>query len=1035
MSRSRAGPNKAEGNPTVNLNPVKRFRRWLASRSSHALRYGVYGAAIGLILPGVATLQDLWAHGLSVTLANVAQLHSSQPLHWVIDTAPLVIGLTAAIAGSRQDRVARLAADLERTVEERTLEIQREALHALRREAEAHQERQYFEALVENSPVAIITLDLNHHIVSCNPAFTRLFGYTPSEVRGKDLDPLVASDEMRAEAGGYTRQVSHGDVVHSVTQRRRKDGSLVDVELFGVPVIVDGRQIGILGMYHDLTDRKRAQAELERQKQYWETLVQNSPIAIIILDLDERVVSCNPAFENLFGHSQDEVLGRNLDQLLVATNGQRSEAEAYTRKSLDGALIHILAQRQRKDGSQVDVEVFGLPVMVDGQRVGAVGMYHDISELVRARREAEAADQAKSEFLANMSHEIRTPMNGVMGMIELTLDTPLTDEQRDFLGAAHESAESLLSLLNDILDFSKIEAGHLEVENIPFNLRTTVEGVADTLARRAEARGLEMACYIQEDCPTFVRGDPGRLRQVLVNLVGNAIKFTDQGEVVIRAEIEAETPTGVLARFAVVDTGIGIPLDRQAAVFERFMQVDGSTTRRHGGAGLGLAISRELVGVLGGTIGLQSEPGQGSTFWFTLPLEKHSEPVPMPLAAPEELHGMHILAVDDNATSRTILTKMLRGYGCRVETASSGPEALKLLRAAAQSGESFRVALLDMQMPEMDGEALARSVKDDPAIRDVILVVLTSMGQRGDAARLQSVGVAGYLLKPIKRAQLLDALKAILGYGLQKADDLKPRMITRHTLSEQRDLRILLAEDNAINRKLAVTLLTRAGYSVETVENGDQAVEALKDRQYALVLMDVQMPEVDGFEATARIRAHEGEARRTPIIAMTAYAMTGDRERCLAAGMDDYLAKPLQARDLFGMIERWTRIPSAKFEVGPVPADDGSAVLNRAKGLFYCNGDQDLFAELLTSFVAGLPGDVDRLKLSLASNDVRTFTRIAHTIKSVAATFGAERLFDVARELEAIGVEGNVDAAPPLVSRLEAEVPPLREDLAGQPLH
>ena len=780
---------------------------------------------------------------------------------------------------------------------------------------------------------------------------------------------------------------------------------------------------------------KQAQVELQRQKQYWETLVHSTPVAIVIIDPQERIVSCNPSFETLFGYSQAEVVGQNLEPL-VSNDAGRSEASAYTQQALQGAFVHTLTKRWRKDGTEIDVELFALPVVVDGQQVGAVGLYHDISELVRARHNAEQADRAKSEFLANMSHEIRTPMNGVMGMLELAMDSPDGVEQRDLLATAHESAEALLTLLNDILDFSKIEADQLELEAIGFNLRTTVEGVADAHAQRAEAKGLELICSFAEDCPTYVRGDPGRLRQVMVNLVGNAIKFTDSGEVVIRVESESESETHTVVRFSVSDTGIGIPADRQQALFQRFVQGDGSTTRRYGGTGLGLAISSDLIKMMGGTIELESVPGRGSTFWFAVPIEKQAVPEAMPLATPDELDGLRVLVADDNATGRTILSRMLDTLGCEVGAAGSGTQAVELIQSAARAGHPFRVAFLDMQMPEMDGEATAQAIKHDPLTRDTILVLLTSVGKRGDAARMEALGFAAYLLKPIKRRELSEALMAVLGQTRGIAQQPRPPLVTRHTLSELKDMRILLAEDNPINRKLAVTLLTRAGYAVEVAENGAQAVDALKNGRYSLVLMDVQMPEMDGLQATELIRAEEGAHAHIPIVAMTAHAMKGDRERCLAAGMDDYLSKPLQTKDLFEAIERWTQQPPPRAVLAqPTVSDEARAdkeppPLKRQESLGHFGGDEQLYDQLLSEFAAHLGEDLDRLKAALESGDVPTLTRIAHSLKGASATFGAEQLTQAARELEALGVEGDLAAAAPLVAQVEAECSRLQDYLS-----
>jgi len=888
--------------------------------------------------------------------------------------------------------------------------------------------RKYYEALLENSPVAIATLDLSQRVVACNPAFERLFGYREADVVGRDLDSLVVPEEERTNAQRMTQQAASGEVVNAKAQRRRRDGSLVEVELFGVPVIVDGEKVGVLAMYHDRTDEKKALDETERQRRYWETLVQNSPVAVVTLDLQGQVTSCNPAFESLFGYRAAEVFGRVLDDLLGTPGDLKKEATEFTRQAMNGEAIHSLTRRRRKDGEEVEVEIFGLPVLVTDRQVGAVGLYHDVTELVRARRVAEEADRAKSEFLANMSHEIRTPMNGVMGMIDLVLDTLLTEEQRDFLTTARESAEALLSLLNDILDFSKIEAGHLELEDTTFALHTMVEGVAQAMAVRAETRGLEMACSIDEGCPTYVRGDPGRLRQILVNLVGNAVKFTERGEVVLRVERGARERASL--RFSVTDTGIGIPRERQAGIFQRFVQADGSTTRKYGGTGLGLAISRELVELMGGTISVESEAGQGSTFWFTVPLDEAVEPQAVPLATPEELSGLRVLIIDDNATSRTILTRMLEGLGCRADSVEGGPGALTALHQAVQTNDRYRVALVDMQMPQMDGTQVAEAVKGDSTIADVILIILTSMGRRGDAARMESLGVAGYLVKPARQEQLADALVAVLGQSHRLAEDHKPRLETRHTLAERKAARILLAEDNPINRKLAVEILSRAGYPVESVENGSQAVEAFRRGKYSLVLMDVQMPEMDGFEATQIIRELEGTQAHTAIVAMTAHAMKGDRERCLAAGMDDYLPKPLQIQQVLDVIERWARLQG---KTGPLPAPAAapsaspSAVLDRQKALAYFGGDEQLYDQLLAEFLGHLEAELLKVVAAYQAKDTATFTREAHSLKGVSRTFGAGPLAEAAQALEALGYDGDLASAEPILVVLQSEARRLQE--------
>jgi CheY-like chemotaxis protein/HPt (histidine-containing phosphotransfer) domain-containing protein len=663
-------------------------------------------------------------------------------------------------------------------------------------------------------------------------------------------------------------------------------------------------------------------------------------------------------------------------------------------------------------------------------------------------------------------------------MLELTLDTTLTPEQEDYLRTSLQSAEALLVLLNDILDFSKIEEGRFELDHIDFNLRTTVEDVAYTLAGRAQQKGLEMACLIHPDLSSSLRGDPARLRQILINLVGNAIKFTHQGEIVIRAEPVEQSATHASIRFSVQDTGIGIPADRQAAVFERFTQADGSTTRKYGGSGLGLTISRQLVETMGGRIGLESEPGVGSTFWFQVRLEKQPlqkrGTAPLNLA-PVMLRGTRILGVDDNLTNRSILAKMVEGFGCRIDMAATGAKGLEMLHTAARAKDPYQLVLLDMQMPGMDGEQTTREIKTDPLVKDTKIVILTSMGQRGDAIRLEALGCSGYLLKPVKQQMLYDALVAVLGQDEQ----VKPGLVTRHVLSEKKrqGLRILLAEDNPINQKLAVILLQKQGYSVDAVDTGTQVVEKARSEQYHAILMDVSMPEMDGFEATRLIRAWEsGHGQHIPIIAMTAHAMQGDRERCLLAGMDDYLSKPLEPLALFNALDRWVPIgeetqteaapgeevqdytsapepfshevladeglfgeaaaPAGKKPQVPAPAPglglEQGLPLDFDEAIHRFDGDRAFMLEMCREFIAHLPGRLQEIHAALAASDANSLSRHAHNLKGTSLNFSAAPLAGVAAELEKQAREENLGSAPELVRQLDAQAKRLEEYLATQ---
>ena len=724
--------------------------------------------------------------------------------------------------------------------------------------------------------------------------------------------------------------------------------------------VEEGGEAILQATVRDITDRKRA----EEQNRLQVAALENAANAVVMTDTEGMILWVNPAFTSLTGYPAEEAIGKHTR--LLRSGRQNPEFYADLWQTIKrgqvwrGELIN-----RKKDGS---FYTEGMTIAPIRDSLGAITRYvaikQDVTErkraeeaLSQAKDAAEAASRAKSEFLANMSHEIRTPFNAIVGMTELALDTELTPEQREYLNTVKSATGSLLTVINDILDFSKIEAGKLEMDRIDFRLRETIEDTMRMLALRAHEKGLELACRISQGIPEILIGDPDRLRQIIVNLTGNAIKFTASGEVIVNVEVESQTKNDVFLHFTVKDTGIGIPADKQQMIFQAFSQADTSTTRRYGGTGLGLAIASRLVKVMGGNLWLESEAGKGSTFHFTarFPVQQHPTVAPVSKGT-AHLVDVPVLVVDDNATNRRILEEMLLRWGMRPTSVPSGPAALAALKAASEEGEPFPLTLLDVNMPGMDGFEVAERIREVPAWGGTSVMMLTSSSCKGDLDRCRELGLAAYLIKPVRRTELLERILTVMGKETEKNE----AELAVGSLAEKRGIqgvRILLAEDNPVNQLVAIRMLQKQEHQVTVAGNGREALLALETTAFAgfdLVLMDVQMPEMDGLAATAAIREREKETNRhIPIVAMTAHAMKGDREMCLAAGMDAYVSKPIHAQELTEIIETLTRAPiEAARDMGR-PARNASCPGQKHGQRFHLKTSDNL---LLTSNVGAEAG-------------------------------------------------------------------------------
>jgi len=936
-------------------------------------------------------------------------------------------------------------------------------LRAIQRTEEALKEsEERYRDLFENASDLIQIIAPDGSIKYVNHAWRKALGYEEGEIGGLSFLNIVHPEERAHFAEMFQRLISGEDIDLFETRFVTRDGQTLILEGSINCNFRDGKPIAFRGIFHDITERKQAEDTLQKTVEDLEFKsgeLENAYIKIetdrnnlrSALDVFSEIISEVEKKKGFQDYAYTPVENPDIPVCWELKNCTYKGCPVYGQRNVRCWQIagthcrgEIQGQFAKKFKDCKECEVYKQAVRDPVQEIGETfnNMMYILEgkhkELIDAKLSAEEANRLKSEFLANMSHEIRTPMNGIIGMTALALDTELTDEQRDYLKNVQKSGYALLDLINNILDFSKIEAGKLSLDVIDFNLRLTVEGVADILAPQASEKGLELACLVHHAVPSLLKGDSGRIRQILLNLGSNAIKFTSKGEVIIRVEPVEETDTTAFLLFSVTDTGIGIPQDKQKTIFEPFVQADGSTTRIYGGSGLGLAISKKLVDMMGGEIGVESEIEKGSRFWFTLGLEKQSEKE----VVREELHadikGLKVLVVDDSETNRTILVKMLESFGCKTEAVSSGAEAIRILKEAANSGEPFKVMLLDMQMPGMDGEHTTIIIKNTAGIRDVAIIILTSLGSRGEVAYLKDIGCEGYLIKPIKQSLLLDTITTVLNARITSEKVKFPEIVTRHTITEKKfqNVRILIAEDNPINQKLAETILRKGGYSnIDIAENGRLAVEAVDKKDYDIIFMDVQMPEMDGFEATKTIRLKEKNDWHNVIVAMTAHALEGDRKRCLDAGMDDYIAKPISPNEMFRIIRKWVKSKaeaSAEPEIKQVYAEDKKTDVKESpvdmkSAMARFDNDIDFFKRMVNEFLNYVPEQIKSLEKAAGSGDIDTIKKCAHSIKGATGMLGADKAFSIALTIENDGQTRGTYDITSLIKDLKSEISRLQD--------
>ncbi len=902
-----------------------------------------------------------------------------------------------------------------------------------RAELALEHERYLLRSLLDNVRDSIYFKDRDSKFIRVGRGLAEKFGLSNSaDLLGKsDADFFSVEHALPARQDELEIMRSGQPILGKIEKETWSDGRVTWCSTSKMPLYDEsGKITGTFGITRDITELKEAEVALARERDLLRTLMDNLPDLIFVKDARGRFITINAALQSILGVAQlEDVVGKTDADFSPPELAAQYAADDQQVLTSGGPLTDREERHIDPDGDELWLLTSKIPIRdMDGTVSGLVGIGRNITKRKRAEEElrtakevADAANRAKSDFLANMSHEIRTPMNAIIGMTELLLDTKLSQTQRDYLKMVQESGESLLALINDILDFSKIEAGKLELEHEVFEVRESLGDTMKSLALRAHGKGLELAFHVDASVPDFLYGDVGRLRQIVVNLIGNAIKFTDDGEVVLEVNCRGRDDDRAELCFSVRDTGIGIAPEKCQSIFEEFEQADTSTTRRFGGTGLGLAISSRLAQLMEGQIWVESELGRGSIFQFTARFAiADGAELKRIRSRPVVIIGTPVLVVDDNATNRRILAEMLENWGMQPCAVADAHDALQTLRDRHGRPDAFRLAVLDVNMPDVDGFTLTEWIRNDAQLADTAVIMLTSGGRMGDRKKRKKLGVAAHLMKPVKQSELFDAIITVLGVT-EVADEQAAPTTEQDEMPSSTPLRILLAEDNLVNQRLAIGVLGSKGHQVSVAGNGKEAIEMLATGEYDLVLMDVQMPEMDGLEATKQIRAEEAETgTHVPIIAMTAHAMKGDRELCLEAGMDDYLSKPIRINELTSKLV--TLFDSQELETENSGVQPNSTGVDWSGALEAAGGSEELLKEIIQAFLDDLPRLLMITRQAVTTQDANVLKKAAHELKGSLLFLNADRPTQLAQSLETMAADGDLSTSRDAVSALETEM-------------